>query len=89
MKTKHKLAKVLREEGLARIAAYADLGAYDDYESDSPTPIDDLVGDLRVAGREDLAQRAIGGEWDGTGEEARDWFCREGRGLLQADKRAK
>ena len=78
MSTKERLAAVLREAGLLVLAEEAELGRYDDYESDSATPIVDLVGALRACSREDLAQRAIGGEWDGTAEEARAWFEREG-----------
>lgn len=83
MSTKQRLAAVLRQEGLLGLAGEALLGRYDDYESDSATPIVDLVRCLRARGREDLAQRAIGGEWDGTEEEARRWYEREGRATIE------
>jgi len=84
MKTKEKLAAVLRDAGLMVLAEEADLGRFDDYESESGSPIADLVRALRSCGREDLAQRAIDGEWDGTAEEAQAWYEREGKELLGA-----
>jgi hypothetical protein len=42
----------------------ASRGRYDDFESDSATPIMDLVRDSRAAGLDDIAQRAINGEFD-------------------------
>jgi len=83
--TKNRLARVLREQGLEEMAAAAEAGRYDDYESESATPIVDLVYRLRTAGREDLARRAIAGEWDGSREEAEAWYEREGRALLEGN----
>jgi hypothetical protein len=82
MSTKERLAAVLRAEGLNRLALNADNGMYDDFESQLATPIVQLVMDLRAVKRNDLAQRAIDGEWDGTKEEGDAWFEREGRKLL-------
>jgi hypothetical protein len=84
MKTKERLAAVLEEAGLRDLAMEARRGRFDDYDSDSPTPIRDLVDCLRLLGREDLARRAIDGEWDGTAEEAQAWYEREGKHLLEA-----
>jgi len=81
MTTKQRLEEVLRAAGLHEMAANALLGGYDDFETTSPTPIHDLVRDLNAAGRPDLAQRAINGEWDASPDEAREWFKREGRYL--------
>lgn len=84
--TKHRLARVLREAGLESMAVAAEAGYYDDYESESALPITNLVHDLRVAGREDLARRAMRGEWDGTPEEGQAWFEREGREFLEGHR---
>jgi len=89
MRTKERLEEVLRAAGLHEMAAKALLGGYDDFETTSPTPIIDLVRDLKAADRPDLAQRAIDGEWDSTPEEADEWFEREGRSLLEEPYRAK
>jgi hypothetical protein len=75
VKTKERLAAVLREAGLLDMALKAADGAYDDFESDSAMPIRNLVRDLEAAGRPDLAQRAKLGEWDGTKEEAEAWWA--------------
>lgn len=87
MRTKDRLAAVLRQEGLQRLAGAALLGWFDDYESESATPIVDLVKELRLCGREDLAQRAIAGEWDGTAEEAKAWYEREGRAMVEGERK--
>ena len=97
MSTKERLAVVLRQEGLLGLAGEALLGRFDDYETKSATPIGDLVRCLRARGREDLAQRAIGGEWDGTEEEARRWYeqgkkrwyAREGRAMIERGRRSR
>ena len=73
MNTKTRLSTALAEAGLTELAAAAHTGRYDDFESDSPTPIVDLVRDLRAAGRADLAERAMNGEWDASREEAEAW----------------
>ena len=81
MSTKERLAAVLEQEGLSDLAVEARRGRFDDYESSSPTPIHDLVDCLLLHGRYDLVERAAGGEWDGTAEEARAWYQREGAGI--------
>jgi len=81
--TKERLARVLDAEGLVLLAVEARGGRFDDYESNSPTPINDLIDFVRLYGREDLAQRAMAGEWDATEEEGRRWFEREGKGMVR------
>lgn len=83
MRTKERLAQVLREAKLAKMAALAAQGYYDDFESPLATPIMQLVRDLEAANRPDLAWQAKNGEWDATKEEAEEWFEREGRKLLE------
>ena len=81
--TKQRLADALRKAGApAAMVARALIGAYDDYESDSPTPINDLVRELLQAGLDSIAKRAMSGEFDATKEEADAWFKREGKDLL-------
>jgi len=65
------------------MAAKARTGYYDDFESPLATPITQLVTDLRKAGQEKLAQRAINGDFDGTKEEGEAWFNRRGKDLLK------
>lgn len=71
--TRERLAAALGEAGLSVMQQRAAAGYYDDFESPLATPIIQLVADLREAGREDLAQRAINGEWDCTPEESQAW----------------
>ena len=85
--TKVKLHRVLLEAGLPDMADKALEGYYDDYESPVAAPIGALVADLRSQGREDLARRAIDGEWDATKEEGAAWFEREGKHLLKDEGR--
>lgn len=71
--TKLRLARVLREAGLESMAAAAERGRYDDYQSESATPCVDLVNHLKAAGAHELARRAMDGEWDATREESDAW----------------
>ena len=73
MRTKEKLAQVLHGQGLLWMERNARDGRYDDFESESATPIADLVSDLRAIGQEGLAKRAINGEWDSTEAESEAW----------------
>lgn len=82
MRTKERLAQVLHAVGLFAMEGKAREGYYDDVESPLATPIVQLVTDLRALGRDDLAGRAISGEWDATKEEGNDWFQREGKDLI-------
>lgn len=81
MKTKERLAEVLEREGLKEMAEKARQGYYDDYESMLATPITQLVIDLTLAGKKELAGRAKNGEFDCTLEESREWFNKIGRHL--------
>ena len=81
-RTKEKLAQVLHAAGLFKMEGLARTGRYDDFDSEFPTPIVDLVRDLREEGREELAQRAINGEWDSTKKESDAWWEREGKDLI-------
>ena len=73
MKTKERLALVLESLGRSEMAAEARTGRYDDFESDSVTPIMDLVRDLQALGHDDVAGRAMDGEWDATKDESEAW----------------
>jgi hypothetical protein len=77
--TKEKLAVALTTAGApAAMIQRARDGGYDDYESESATPIVDLVNDACRYGLKDIVQRAMNGEFDGSSEEADAWFEREG-----------
>lgn len=90
--TTERLARALEEVNnpkLASMIVRARSGYYDDYKSPLAAPIITLVADLRGLGLNDLAQRAINGEWDGTPEESQAWFEREGKGLLFSELEVK
>jgi hypothetical protein len=55
---------------------------YQLYHAKLATPCIQLVADLRSLGLEELAQRAIAGEFDSTPEESEAWFEREGKNHL-------
>lgn len=83
IRTKEKLAQVLHAEVLFDLERRARAGEFDDFESASATPIGDLVGALRAAGKDSLALRAMEGEWDGSPEEAEEWIqSPEGRATV-------
>ena len=66
MSAKTKLADALTRAGAsAEMIADATNGRYADFESESATPIMDLVRDCRTAGLDDIARRAMDGEFDG------------------------
>lgn len=48
-------------------------GWYDDFRSPDPMPITTLVRDLRKAGLDDLAERAMAGEFDAGPAESKAW----------------
>lgn len=76
MHTKDRLGDALQEIGLSDMAVKARAGAYDDFLSDSATPIVDLVNDLAKVGTVEalaLRKRAIDGEFDATAEESEAW----------------
>lgn len=75
MKTKNKLAEALREaKAPPDMVANALSGKYDDYESESATPIRDLVRDAVKNGLTDIARRAKDGDFDGTREDFKTWL---------------
>ena len=82
IRTKERLAQVLHGAGLLDLEAAARAGRYDDFESESATPIVDLVMELERRGQNKLADRARAGEFDSTKEEAERWFEAEGHKLL-------
>ena len=71
--TKERLGRLLDAEGLSNLAVLARFGRFDDFDSESATPIMDLVNALRACGRDDLAERAMSGEWDATADEGKRW----------------
>ncbi len=86
IRTKEILAQVLHAEALFDLERRARAGEFDDFESPSGTPINDLVAALRAVGdaKPDdtdlrdramkLALRAMEGEWDGSPEESEEWI---------------
>ena len=85
MKTKERLAAELEKVSApAAMIADARAGKYDDYESDSETPITDLIKHAKSAGLFDIAERALRCEFDGTLEEGEAWFRATGHKLLEA-----
>jgi hypothetical protein len=65
MSAKEKLTEALmRANAPVEMVKDASRGRYDDFESDSATPIMDLVRDSRAAGLDDIAQRAMNGDFD-------------------------
>ena len=77
--TKERLARELEAAGAPpAMVTYARMGGYDDYESDSPVPITDLVHDLVAVGADSPAltaimDRAREGAFDATRAEADAW----------------
>lgn len=65
MKAKERLAAALGEAGLVAMSERAARGYYADFESPLTFPITQLVTDLRAAGANELAQRAMDGDFDG------------------------
>lgn len=95
IRTKEILAQALHAAALFDLERRARAGEFDDFESPSATPINDLVGALRAvsdAKPDDkdlrdrtmkLALRAMEGEWDGSPEEAEEWMqSPEGRAAV-------
>jgi hypothetical protein len=75
MLTKERLTQALREANAPDVMIEKALnGEYDDFEAvDTATPIIDLVNACRAFGLDALARRAMGGEFDGSREEAEKW----------------
>lgn len=86
MSTKERLAEALREAGLLDLASEAERGLYDDYESPMEFPQMNLVHRLGEAATPEalaVAERVRNGDFDGTTEEAEEWFKREGQDLFR------
>lgn len=74
--TKERLARALEERGnprLKRMIREARKGFYDDFEGPDGLESIRLVKDLLAYGEEELAARAINGEFDSTKEESKAW----------------
>lgn len=87
--TKGRLAEALRDIGLLQLAVDAERGVFDDYESPMPFPLINLVHRLGEAATPEaaaLAERVKDGEFDGTQEEADEWYRREGHALFGGPK---
>ncbi|MDE1871763.1 MAG: hypothetical protein KGI06_06015 [Candidatus Micrarchaeota archaeon] len=83
MRTKDKLAQALEEVGAPSGMIEAALnGSYDDFESNSATPINDLIRDASKHSLSTIVGRAMNGDFDATREEARAWFNRKGKNLI-------
>lgn len=66
MNAKERLTAALTEAGAPEYMVQdARHGRYADFESDRATPIMDLVRDARMLGLDDIAKRAMNGEFDG------------------------
>lgn len=84
MSTKQKLVAALTNANAPQsMINKAQAGYYDDFESTIATPIQSLVIDLRNAGLNELAARAMDGDFDSTTEEAEAWYQREGKELFR------
>ncbi len=78
MSTADRLADALKEANAPiTMVVRARQAYYDDYRSPLPMPINQLVADCRAAGLNDIAERAINGEFDGTKEESDAWAASE------------
>lgn len=79
MSTKENLVKALQDASAPReMIDKAKAGYYDDFETSITTPIGQLVLDARAAGLQNIAERAMNGEFDATLEEGEAWIKRSG-----------
>ena len=84
MSTKEKLITALSNANAPDdMMNKARVGYYDDFESTIAAPITALVSDCRAAGLNELAARAMAGDFDATKEESDAWFEREGKELFK------
>lgn len=82
--TTERLAKAMQDAGCpADMIERARTGYYDDYKSESATPLLLLVQDLQKIGKAELAARVIQGDFDSTSEESEAWFKEEGADLMR------
>lgn len=87
--TKDRLARELHEAGLPEeMVERARRGAYDDWISDSATPLIDLVNELAkydTPGARLVRAKVIDGDFDGTREESDAWAAsEEGRAAFRS-----
>lgn len=76
MKTTEKLYRALEKADAPQVMLNrAKNGAYDDYLSESATPIFDLITDCKIFNLPLIAQRARDGDFDGTQAEADAWMA--------------
>jgi hypothetical protein len=61
---KRELIKELRARGLTDMASKAEAGEYSDFATPHAFPLMVLVAELRAAGHEGLAKRAMEGDFD-------------------------
>lgn len=87
--TKERLARAIIEclggkydPRVERMIRLARSGYYDEFECEIAMPITQLINDLRAVGFDDMAQRAMEGEFDCTEAEGDAWMQREGWALL-------
>ena len=72
--TTERLARALERANAPRaMVTAARAGCYDDFRSESASPLTDLVRDLRAEGLFALAQPVADREFDATREEADAW----------------
>lgn len=72
--TTERLAQALEAANAPKaMVTAARAGCYDDFQSESPTPIMDLVRDAKAAGLHGIARRAMDGDFDATREESEAW----------------
>ena len=84
MKTKERLTQDLEKANApAKMIEWARNGFYDDYESPIAFPIQQLAADAKSVGLDDIAKKAMNGEYDGTEQESLDWMKNEGYRYLK------
>lgn len=83
-RTKVRLAKDLKDHNAPEwMIKNAIDGYYDDYESNLPMPIMQLVIDCEQVGLKEIANKARNGDYDCTKEEADRWMNgKEGKNVL-------
>lgn len=88
MSSKDVLVKALTDANApVAMIVRAQRGDFSDYDSDSATPITDLVNECRRFGLESVAKQAMNGDFDATAEESDAWWEREGRSICPPSMR--
>jgi hypothetical protein len=78
--TSEKLALALEKINAPQeMIGAARAGRYDDYKSESATPLLDLIKGLRKIGAYGMITRVINGHFDSTKEEAEAWEREQGK----------